>query len=55
MTILMDHRDFELLGKEKNFDFDQIQKQVSGLKMVIVLLTFWSLRKCYKIVIKRLS
>ena len=38
MTILMDHRDFELLGKEKNFDFDQIQKQVRRLKMVIVLI-----------------
>ncbi|ESN98667.1 hypothetical protein HELRODRAFT_188864 [Helobdella robusta] len=29
MTLLMDHNDYENLGKERNFDFDPIQKQVN--------------------------
>jgi len=38
LTIIMDPHSYEAVSREKNFDFDPIQKQVSFIIIIIIII-----------------
>lgn len=45
LTIVMDPHSYEIVSKERNFDFDPIQKQVCNIKSLSLLRALFSVKK----------